>query len=194
MRLEPTSPLFWHRLAVVALLTDDAEMVDAVMARIATIDSTYLYSLTTPFRHALCHGRMDDARAALERAYAATPDAVATMLFLFRWSQGDPTWMTSWRASCCARPCISTHPPCSPRRAMPTCSSPASPQRGTALRYSANGVCAPIGRPMLTDARAHALLRDYGFEAYWREKGWPAQCRPVGTDDFECGAPAGKAG
>ena len=32
-----------------------------------------------------------------------------------------------------------------------------------------------------------ALLREYGQEAYWREKGWPTLCRPLGADDFECG-------
>jgi hypothetical protein len=43
---------------------------------------------------------------------------------------------------------------------------------------------------LLADPRAKSLLRDYGFEAYWREKGWPALCHPVGSDDFECAAKA----
>ena len=44
----------------------------------------------------------------------------------------------------------------------------------------------PSAAAMLTDARAHAFLREAGFEAYWREKGWPPQCRPLGDSDFEC--------
>jgi len=28
------------------------------------------------------------------------------------------------------------------------------------------------------------------FVAYWREKGWPSLCRPLGDDDFECGPAA----
>jgi hypothetical protein len=44
----------------------------------------------------------------------------------------------------------------------------------------------PSAAAMLTDARAHAFLREAGFEAYWREKGWPPQCRPLGDTDFEC--------
>jgi hypothetical protein len=40
---------------------------------------------------------------------------------------------------------------------------------------------------LLQDPRAKALMREYGLEAYWREKGWPALCRPLGADDFECG-------
>ena len=30
-------------------------------------------------------------------------------------------------------------------------------------------------------------LVEYGFVACWREKGWPAVCRPLGDGDFECG-------
>ena len=47
----------------------------------------------------------------------------------------------------------------------------------------------PVGASMLADARAREFLRAAGYEAYWREKGWPPQCRPKGDADFEC-APA----
>ena len=30
------------------------------------------------------------------------------------------------------------------------------------------------------------LLREMGIYAYWREAGFPPQCRPTGADDFEC--------
>jgi len=30
------------------------------------------------------------------------------------------------------------------------------------------------------------LIREVGFESYWREYGFPPQCRPIGDDDFEC--------
>ncbi len=40
---------------------------------------------------------------------------------------------------------------------------------------------------MLRDPRVKAMLMRYGFPAYWREKGWPAGCRPLGETDFECG-------
>ena len=188
VRLEPTSPLFWHRLAIVALLTDDAAMVDAVMAKIATIESTYLYSLTTPFRHALCHGRMDDARAALERAYAATPDAVATMLFLFRWSQGDAD-VDDQLARELLRTTMYIDAPSllAAKGDADLFFKVIGNPRDRDKRFDTfRQLACPSAAAMLTDARAHAFLREAGFEAYWREKGWPPQCRPLGDTDFEC--------
>ncbi|HEX6610696.1 MAG TPA: hypothetical protein VF051_07960, partial [Hyphomicrobiaceae bacterium] len=34
--------------------------------------------------------------------------------------------------------------------------------------------------------RFKKIVRDQGLVAYWRERGWPAFCRPVGADDFVC--------
>jgi hypothetical protein len=49
----------------------------------------------------------------------------------------------------------------------------------------------PFIAPLLTDPRWKEALSRYGFVAYWREKGWPAYCRPLGDDDFECGPAVG---
>jgi hypothetical protein len=34
-------------------------------------------------------------------------------------------------------------------------------------------------------AQFKAVMRQVGLVDYWRERGWPAFCRPVGADDFE---------
>jgi len=34
--------------------------------------------------------------------------------------------------------------------------------------------------------RFKAVARDLGMVEYWRARGWPPQCRAVGTDDFTC--------
>jgi tetratricopeptide (TPR) repeat protein len=31
-----------------------------------------------------------------------------------------------------------------------------------------------------------SVVREIGLADYWRAKGWPDLCHPVGTDDFEC--------
>ena len=34
--------------------------------------------------------------------------------------------------------------------------------------------------------RFKKLIRELGLVNYWRERGWPGFCRPIGADDFEC--------
>jgi adenylate cyclase len=34
--------------------------------------------------------------------------------------------------------------------------------------------------------RFKKVARDLGLVEYWRARGWPAQCRPAGADDFAC--------
>jgi len=45
----------------------------------------------------------------------------------------------------------------------------------------------PMGQTMLRDPRVKAMVVRFGLPAYWREKGWPSGCRPIGESDFECG-------
>jgi TolB-like protein len=40
--------------------------------------------------------------------------------------------------------------------------------------------------PVRKTERFKAYLRNAGFVAYWRERGWPDLCRPVGAADFVC--------
>jgi hypothetical protein len=40
--------------------------------------------------------------------------------------------------------------------------------------------------PVRKTERFKAYVRKAGLVEYWRAKGWPDVCRPIGTDDFEC--------
>jgi len=40
--------------------------------------------------------------------------------------------------------------------------------------------------PVRKTERFKALMRKAGFVEYWRVKGWPEQCHPTTSDDFEC--------
>lgn len=62
-----------------------------------------------------------------------------------------------------------------------------------AIRASATqqaGILMYVWLPQFKDARRlpqfKTLMRDMGVVAYWQEYGWPAVCRPRGTNDFEC--------
>ncbi len=189
--LEPTSPLFWFRLGLIGSLDDDSALVDEATGRIAAIDPTYMYAITTPFRRALCHGRLEEARKAIDRAFAASPDAIASLLMLFRWSQRDPdgdealsrqflrsTYLVDGALIAAARGDADLF--------FDVIANPRDRDKGfDNFRHLA----CPIAAPMLSDPRTHAFLRAAGFEAYWRATGWPPQCRALGDDDFTCGKP-----
>lgn len=36
------------------------------------------------------------------------------------------------------------------------------------------------------DPRFKEWVREMGYLAFWKKKGWPDRCRPTGVDDFEC--------
>ena len=40
--------------------------------------------------------------------------------------------------------------------------------------------------PMRKTERFKAFLRNAGYVDYWRARGWPELCHPVGKDDFVC--------
>jgi tetratricopeptide (TPR) repeat protein len=44
----------------------------------------------------------------------------------------------------------------------------------------------PIMREVRAEPGFKELIRSVGLDSYWRESGWPEQCRAVGNDDFEC--------
>jgi hypothetical protein len=44
----------------------------------------------------------------------------------------------------------------------------------------------PESAPLRKTERFKKFVRDAGLVDYWRERGWPDLCRPMGTDDFIC--------
>jgi len=47
----------------------------------------------------------------------------------------------------------------------------------------------PDGDEFRKTQRFKELIRESGVFEYWQQRGFPAHCRPVGDDDFECGRP-----
>ena len=45
---------------------------------------------------------------------------------------------------------------------------------------------APPGATLRKTERFKAFVRQNGFVEYWRARGWPGACHPVGTGDFAC--------
>ena len=44
----------------------------------------------------------------------------------------------------------------------------------------------PSYAPVRKTERFKKIMFDEGLVAYWRERGWPSFCRPLGANDFEC--------
>ena len=44
----------------------------------------------------------------------------------------------------------------------------------------------PAAAPIRKTERFKALIRNAGLVDYWRARGWPDLCRPIGADDFVC--------
>jgi adenylate cyclase len=44
----------------------------------------------------------------------------------------------------------------------------------------------PTYAPVRKTERFKKVVSDFGFIDYWRARGWPAQCRPAGANDFAC--------
>ena len=44
----------------------------------------------------------------------------------------------------------------------------------------------PTYAPLRKTERFKVYARNAGLVEYWRAKGWPEFCRPVGSDDFAC--------
>ena len=44
----------------------------------------------------------------------------------------------------------------------------------------------PLYAPVRKSPRFKKYVRETGLVDYWRARGWPDLCRPMGADDFEC--------
>ncbi len=191
--MEPLVEIFWYRIADLAATIDDRALLDEAVAHMAEAAPDGVNTNLSPIMIEVYHGRVDAAGAAFAAARKRAPASIAEDWVMFRWSQGDPTVDDRLaRASAEANNTLSYYAALHGDAGLFFTSVAAA--GNSHIGYNVYSVMrTPIGQPYLADPRARQLLRDYGFEAYWREKGWPPLCRPVGTDDFECGAVAGKA-
>ena len=194
--LEPFVANFWMPLLQGGTSLDRRELVDEAIARIQAIDPGFLKIGLSAYRFELKNGRVDAARVLLREAMARSPQEAADDALLFAWATGEPgvdaaaarELLLNYRyqfdgvfAAMRGDTEVVLETYRNMRRPLHT--------RYWAYQDVGNGVA----RTLLADPRIRAMLQDYGFVAYWREKGWPAGCRPVGAADFECGPSVGKA-
>ena len=137
--------------------------------------------------------RADEARAALAEIVTRWPEDAAFAQQLLPWALGEPgVDQAKVRAAIADTPENDASYFLIARQDVDGYNTDIE-SRGAILEayYFANLYSSkPHGHAMLRDPRVKALLVRCGFPAYWREKGWPVGCRPLGEADFECGTDA----
>src|SRR5882724_3500906 len=191
--LDPYFGIGWNRILRSAMALDRrAEVEEAVRQMRAIFPDNHIGKLGL-LDYALAYGRADEARAALAEIETRWPRDAAFAQTLLPWALGesdiDPVKL---------RAAIADAPPGEAagyfiaRQDIDGLNAyidtlGAIPQQYYFIDLDGSK---PMGQAMLRDPRVKAMVVRFGFPAYWREKGWPAGCRPLGKTDFECGTDA----
>ena len=197
VELDPYFVVGWMRRYSAAVQRDDRAEVALSLQRIRELSPNNFNGVYGDLDYALSFGRADEARAAAAKIAALRPVEGARLKVLVPWALGDAG--ADEAAS---------------RRALREIDVMEVPYYLVARRdiagylehFAQVGPTEQIyffadlktssadGGTMLHDPRIKAQLKSLGFVDYWREKGWPATCRPLGDSDFECGIDTPGAG
>jgi TolB-like protein len=190
VQLDPYFVVGWVRLRDAASALDRRDDVEESVQRMRSITSGTFAGKTGLLNYALDHGRSDEARAALAEMVSRWPKDAAFAQTLLPWALGQPgVDPVKLRAAIADAPEGEASRYFIARQDIDGYNADIERQ-GAILEayYFANLYSSrPAGHAMLRDPRVKAMIVRCGFPAYWREKGWPAGCRPIGETDFECG-------
>jgi hypothetical protein len=142
-----------------------------------------------PYHYALSYGRADEARAALAELTVTRPRLVGPEhALLLRWALREPGVDDAVADALPARGTSVFY--LILRQDVPRYTALVESLGSNVQQYYFARLHAspPAGHAMLRDPQVKPKLLEYGFVAYWREKGWPPICRPRGEQDFECSA------
>jgi len=179
-------PILWFRAMDSANSLGRRDVWDDTGAHLREIAPSFYYSQAALNDYDLLRGDFSRAREKFEAGFKASPAEYGYPLVMIKWVMRDPAvddatirasvasdqgavWWAGFRGDA--------------DLFFAGLSLPFIP--GKSSLYT-NFTPIPLRR-YLADPRAKKLLREWGFEAYWRVKGWPALCRPLGESDFGCG-------
>jgi TolB-like protein len=185
VQLEPFVANFWRRIADVGVSLDRRTLVEEARDRMREIDPSYRGGILADFYFEFWQGRIEPAREALAEAVRLSPTAAAPVVELFQWSERDAS-IDDAHARRVIVGGLPEYAPFAAHRGDADIYFAAYEDQLTHYPYYFR-YALPVTAPLLGDPRGKEMLRRYGFVAYWREKGWPAYCRPLDDDDFECG-------
>lgn len=190
VQLDPYYIVGWMRQFDAVTALDDRKESEQALKRMRELDPNNIYSIYGALDYALAFRREDEAReaaAAIESSYPPQGELVRVLL---PWVYGDVTADAQ-----AARAALMSMPTMEANRYQVARKDTAGflelfdhvgPLEQTYF-FAKMFVSTPTGHAMLKDPRVEAKLVEYGFVAYWRQKGWPAGCRTLGDADFDCG-------
>src|SRR5438094_509420 len=191
--LDPYFGIGWNRILRSATALDRRSEVEEAVQQLRGIAPVLFMGKFGLLDYALAHGRADEARAALAEIETRWPKDAEFARQLLPWALGEPGIdARNLPAVIAAAPEGEATYYLIARQDIDGYNADIQ-TRGAILQayYFANLYSSrPAGHAMLRDPRVKAMLVRYGFPAYWREKGWPAGCQPLGETDFECGTDA----
>jgi len=196
VKLDPYFIVGWMRRYSVAAALDDRTEVEASLRRLRAIDPDNFNSKFGALDYAMAFERSDEARAAAADIQSRYPLDGKLVQILLPWALGEGRVDdAAGRKALNALPVMEETVYIIARRDIAAyvehfrSSGPMEQTYFFAYLYGKGAA----GRPILRDPRVKPQLKEYGFVAYWRDKGWPRGCRPLGDTDFECGLDPTKA-
>jgi hypothetical protein len=189
VKLDPYFIVGWVRMRDAAIALDHREEVEEAVRQLRAINPKNDAGRLGLVGYALAYGRAEEAHAALSEIVSRWPEDAAFAQQLLPWALREPgVDPAKLRAAIADVPETDASYFLVARQDIDVYNADIK-TRGAIIEayYFANLYSSKPGHTMLRDPRVKAMLVHYGFPAYWREKGWPAGCRPLGETDFECG-------
>ena len=197
VKLDPYFIVGWMRRLSAATALDDRADVESSLRRLRVLDPNFDATKFGALDYALAYSRNDEVRKEVADIQARYPADGKLLQVLMPWVQGDANAdEQAARAALKALPSTRTSTFLVARgdaAGYVDYSGKAGPMSQTYFFADAYSRQPSAGLSLLRDPRVKEKLVEYGFVRYWREKGWPQGCRPLGDTDFECGLNAVRA-
>jgi TolB-like protein len=188
--LDPYFGIGWNRILRNAIALDRRAEVEEAVRQMRAISPGNFIGKFGLLDYAVVYGRADEARTALAEIVMRWPKDAAFAQQLLPWALGEPgVDPVNLRAAIADAPPGEATGYFIARQDIDRLNAyidtlGAIPQQYYFVNLYGSK---PMGQAMLRDPRVKAMVARFGLPAYWREKGWPAGCRPLGERDFECG-------
>ncbi len=194
--LDPFFGIGWVRIYDAAVQLDRRSVVEAAVDKLAALMPNGSFARFGMLDYALVWGRADEARSALANLPARGVEDADFAQILLPWALREQDLdADTLREALTRAPAGEAMYYIVARRDV--ASYDAYMEQGGAtfqgFYFSYLNSSPGNGQLMLRDPRVKANLLRFGLPAYWREKGWPPTCRPLGDADFECGIDTGDA-